>query len=73
MGVGADKFLFKEKKNGTIKIVKLYGNEYGGADSQYTDFQSLFYKKLIIKTKFKIKDGKVFVIRNLKKRQMNCR
>lgn len=73
MGVGADKVLFKVKKNGTIKIVKLYGNEYGGADSQYTDFQSILYRKLIIKTKFKIIDGKVFVIRNFKKREMNCR
>jgi hypothetical protein len=73
MGVGADNVLFKVKKNGTIKIVKLYGNEYGGSDSQYSDFKSILYRKLIIKTKFKIKDGKVFIIRNHNKREMNCR
>jgi hypothetical protein len=72
MGVGADKVLFKVKKNGTIKIVKIYGNEYGGSDSQYSDFQSILYRKLILRMKFKIKNGKIFVIRNLKKRELNC-
>lgn len=69
VGVPSENVLLKLKKNGVIKIKTVMGSDYG---SHYTDVQSLLYRKIIIRTKFKIQDGKVFVIRNFKKREMKC-
>lgn len=71
VGVPSENVLFKVKKNGVIKIKTVYGSSYGG--SNYTDMQSILYRKLILRMKFKIENGKVYVIRNFKKTLMNCR
>lgn len=70
VGVSEDRVILKVKKNGVIKIKSVLGSEY---DTGFTDVESILYRKLMLRTKFKYEDGRIYVIRNLKKTLMNCR
>lgn len=70
VGVGRDEVVLKRKKNGVIKIKRLIGQEHGGVTG--SDFGSYLYRKLLIRSKFKVINGEIYIIRDFKKRKMEC-
>lgn len=71
VGIMGDEVTFKLTKKNKLKVVKVIKSD--GHDNYYSDLESILLRKIFMRTKFQYQNGKMFIIRGLKKREMNCR